>query len=127
MAARNERLALNLFDLDQLHSSVRINLLAGKLDLSRPVWVDKSKMEETCVIFSCDLLTACQVYDILGSQARKGDPRVRAYIQYDSEGPWVKLPATLVLTEVVDGSVILSRKVFGLEEDVPLAPQRIEI
>lgn len=120
---RPERLAINLFDLDHLHPVVRASALGGKLG-KEAVRVDDERMDETAVEFTCDLLTAASVLDVLRSEARKADdPPIRAYIK--KQGWWQRVPHTAVLTRVREGKVELSLEWFpppALGYDKMVAP-----
>jgi hypothetical protein len=61
-----ERVAINLFDLDRLDPIIRSTLLTGKMDLSEPIRVDKNKVDEVGVLFSCDLVSAGCICDTAG-------------------------------------------------------------
>lgn len=117
------RLAINLFDLDHLHPVVRASALAGKLG-KEAVRVDDERMDETAVEFTCDLLTAASVLDVLRSEARKtDDPPIRAYIK--KQGWWQRIPHIAVLTRVREGKVELSPEWFpppALETAKMVAP-----
>ena len=109
---RRERLAVNLYDLTNVHELVRASLLGGKLDLAKEsvVWVDNSRLDETAVPFICDLLTAASCLDVLRSEARKvNDPPIRAYIYREA---WTRLPHYAVLVNIEDGKAVLSSEWF---------------
>jgi hypothetical protein len=55
---RSERLAANIADLTRIEPTIRALLLHGKLDENGgAIWVDRSRVDECAVAFSCDLLT----------------------------------------------------------------------
>lgn len=107
-----ERLAVNLFDLDRMNPDVRAMLLGGKLDLAGgAIRVDDSRLDETGVTFSCDLLTAASICDVIRNQDRiVGDYPTRIYV---FRRAWSRLPGDEVLTEVVVGKVRLRRRTFA--------------
>lgn len=109
-----ERLSLNLFDLDRTDQLMRQLLLGGKLDLTQAIWVDKSRMDETAVAFTCDLLTAACICDTLrGHDRRAGDYPTRVYLQ--KAVAWNRLPNDMMLALVEDGKVVLNPRVFTIE------------
>ncbi len=75
-----ERLALNLFDCDRIEPIVRQMMLGGKLVLE-PIRVDPQRGDEVGVEFSCDLLTAAALCDVIRSHDRElGDRPTRVYV-----------------------------------------------
>lgn len=112
MAERRERLAVSLADLDRIDPSIRGSLLAGKLDLTKAIRVGQDRMEDVpAVVFSCDLLTAATVCDILRSHDRKvGDPPTGIYINKATS--WSRVINSTVLTVLVDGKARLNPAVF---------------
>ena len=123
---RREKLAINLFDLSHLPTTLRSIALAGKLDASKAIWVDKSRLDETAVEFICSLLDAATVCDLLRSESRRAnDPPIRAYIKRTET--WNRLPHTAILTVVESGRVQLSREWFPEKiELIEIAPLPIE-
>ncbi len=125
---RRERLGINLNDIDLIHPLMRQSLLkdgAGKpiVDPMDTTWVDRSKADETSIPFTCDLLTAALVLDLVRSEARKAnDPPIRAYIKRATA--WERLPHAAVLTVVWDGKSVLSPSIFPEEKRVELIPVR---
>ena len=109
---RREKLAVSLVDLDRVAPALRAGLLGGKLDLSRAIRVGQDRTEDVpAVVFSCDLLTAATVCDILRSHDRQhGDPPTGLYICKDRA--WVRVTNDTVLTVVVGGKTRLNPAVF---------------
>src|ERR1700677_432323 len=73
---RKERLAISFVDFKQIDVSVRQRLLAGRLDLSRPVRVLESSGREgfkpsPALAFSCPLLSAATACDLLRCEDRR--------------------------------------------------------
>lgn len=109
---RRERLAVSLADLDRVAPALRAGLLAGKLDLSQAIRVGQDRMEDVpAVVFTCDLLTAATICDILRSHDRQhGDPPTGLYINKDRA--WTRVTNGTVLTVIVNGKVKLNPVVF---------------
>lgn len=126
---RKERLAISLVDIDRIPSEVRQIMLGGKLDATKAIKIDKTKLDEIGVLFTCDLLTAGTISDLIrGHDKKLGDYPTRVYIQRAIA--WERLPADTLLTIVKDGRVILNPKVFPdklIEVDaapaVPMKPK----
>lgn len=109
----DERLALNLFDLDSIVPELKMRLFRGRLDLRRDsvIRVDKDKTDETAVPLLGDLLSAAVACDILRSENRReGDKVVRIYINRGTN--WVKLPSSAILTDRIEGELILNSEIF---------------
>ncbi len=107
---RKERLAVALSDLERLAEQMRLKLLVGRLDLSQAIKVG-DKDEVPAVVFSCDLLTAATICDMLRSYDRAhNDPATRIYI--NRALAWSKLADNVVLTLLIDGKVKLHPLVF---------------
>jgi hypothetical protein len=107
------RLAVNLFDLDRVDAMIRSMMLQGKL-ASSPVHIVPYKLDETGVEFTCELLMAASICDILRSHDRQlGDYPTRLYIHKGKA--WSKLSGSAILTLVKDGVCILNPYVFRRE------------
>lgn len=118
MSERREKLAVLLADLDRVAPSLRTGLLGGKLDLKTAVRVAD---EVAAVMFTCDLLTAAAVCDLLRSEDRRcGNPPTAVYVRRDRA--WAKLPGSAVLTVVVRGEMRLNPVVFAVEKVDDLPP-----
>lgn len=107
-------IAVNLCDLDRLDPLIKSLLLDGKLDLDTThlLLVDKDRMDETAVRFTCDLFTAACVCDTLRSRDRRaGDYPTRVYVRWLRA--WEKLHSATLLTKVlVDNEVVLNPELF---------------
>lgn len=123
MKQRNERLAVSLTDLDRVPMELRGPMLAGKLDLTQAVRVGTDRVEDVpAVAFTCDLLTAATVCDLLRSNDRKrGDPPTGLYICKDRS--WTRITNSAVLTVLASGRVALNPAVFPEEAGPGTAPQ----
>jgi len=126
----DERLALNLFDLDSIVPELKMRLFRGRLDLRRDsvIRVDKDKTDETAVPLLGDLLSAAVACDILRSENRReGDKVVRVYLNRGTN--WVKLPASAILTDRIEGELILNSEIFpsarALLPEKPLAVKAV--
>lgn len=119
---RRERLAVALTDLDRVPPEVRTHLLAGRLDLSQAIRVGQDRMEDVpAVVFSCDLLTAAIVCDMLRSNDRKvGDAPTGLYINKNQS--WSRITNNTVLTVVINGKAKLNPKVFPSDAMVGTPP-----
>lgn len=132
---RKYKLAVNLFDIGLLEPTVRDIMLGGKISLLKEdiVWVNTSRLDETAVLFTCDLVTAAALLDVIRSQGRNGFlPLIRAYINRnaaDGKGSWSRLVHTEVLTVVENGKVKLNPDIFLTEKEFvpgsPLTPKRV--
>lgn len=109
---RRERLAVALADLDRVPPEIRAGLLGGKLDLSQAIRVGQDRMEDLpAVVFSCDLLAAATICDLLRSYDREhGDAPTGLYINRAST--WSRITNSTVLTTLVGGKVALNPAVF---------------
>lgn len=106
-----EAIAVVIADLDRIVPSIRQMALSGKLDLSTPIRVDPERMDETAVRFSCDLLTAATLCDVIRANDRKaGDHPTRVWVKRRA---WTKLPGTAMLTLIERGAVVLDPEWFG--------------
>jgi hypothetical protein len=111
---------VNLADLDRVEPLVRGSMLHGKLDLAGAVLVDRNRPDENAVAFTCSLLTAASICDILrGHDKKAGDAPTRVYINRGRG--WARLPGGAVLSVVRNGNVVLNPDVFTVEL-VPLTP-----
>jgi hypothetical protein len=125
---RKEQLAINLFDLDKLETTLRLFVTGGKLDFKRPVRVGEA-VAETAIPFSCELLEAATACDVLQGELRKVklDP-VRVYLLKAAfEANWVKLPVATQFTLIHGNEVILNPQVFGRKaaQDVPAVAKKL--
>lgn len=132
--AAQERLGLNLYDLEAIHPDLYKRTLSGVLDLRREAVIRVgSGTVDTAVPFSCALLLAATLCDILRSENRKfREPPIRVYLS-SSQGVWTKLGKDAVLTTVGDRDgvrvVELDPRVFRslahASPDVPLLPKSL--
>jgi hypothetical protein len=124
---RSETLAINLEDLDRMTDAMRQRLITGRVDTIR--WLRIGEME-AAVQFTCDLLTAATVCDIIRSHDREvGDEPTRVYVRRGTA--WNRLPALAVLTAVEpSGAVVLHPAVFPTKPRAVAAaapkPQRVQ-
>lgn len=128
----SEKLAINLYDLDRLPPEMRIKLLKGRLDLNKENIIDyeytttningeKEKRVEKGSQFTCDLLAAALVCDIIRSYDRSvGDIETRIYLN-KGDGIWTKLSKNAIL--VVSGGKKLNPKYFDVPETILYKPQ----
>lgn len=121
---RKERLAIWLDDIDRIAPELRDKLLSGRLDLTQTVRVGRGELQRhksvPALVFTCPLLEAALVCDIIRSHDRKAKERpTELYINRGTS--WARLIYSAVLTAVVDGKVILNPAVFpNVEVTVPL-------
>lgn len=116
---RQERLSINLFDTDRLIGMLREKTLP-LLDFSAAIPMDKDRPEERGVAFTCSLLQAAVVCDIIRSEDRKaGDVPTRIYLKRSPNRAWYKLGSEVILT--LDIST-LNREVFPSSEPVVIIP-----
>lgn len=107
---RSESIAISLEDTsDRMTDEMRQRLLAGRLELQK--WIRLGNMEAAAQ-FTCDLLTAATVCDIVRSHDREvGDEPTRVYVRRGTA--WNRLAAAAVLTTVEpSGAVALSSAIF---------------
>lgn len=113
-----ERLAINLSDLDRVTPEMRINLLKGRINPSKDQVITitvKEGQTERAIPFTCELLQAALVCDIIRSHDRQaGDTEARIYIEKDGE--WKKMERTAILT--ISGGKKLNPKYFDVEETI---------
>ena len=124
---QGERLAVNLFDLDRIDPTIRSMLLGGKVDLTA-IRVDKDRGDEVAVAFTCDLLSAACICDTLRSHdKRAGDYPTRVYLF--KRTAWSRVPGSITLATVKDGSCTLNRTIFNVEVELakPVAPPRSKV
>lgn len=107
---RKERLAVNVFDLTRIPAMVRGLLLDGKVDTTKPLFMDKERPDELGVEFICDLLNAAATCDVLRNEGRRSGVPMRAYIR--QRGSWTRLPHSAVLTEIVGDTCVLNTELF---------------
>lgn len=113
---RSERLAINLFDLKRVPPVLRGGVVKD-LDLTTPVWIDRNEQDEHAFVFTCPLLKAAAMCDMLRNADRQANATpARVYICRATA--WQRLPRAAVLTFRRDGHFHLSREVFP--EDVEL-------
>lgn len=104
---RSDRIAIALDDIDRIDESMRVNLLAGKVELRT---VDCNGI--ACIVFKCDTLVAATIVDILrGNDRAVGDDTTRVFL--DRGNGWQSIKPHITLTTVVDGKVMLIPSVFG--------------
>jgi len=125
-----ERLAINLFDLDRLVDIIRQSLFNhGRNLILKPIVIDKDRRDETAVEFSCDLLQAATICDIIRSEDRK----LKQYptrVYYCRETAWTKVSSDAVLTlqwfEEDGDRLALNPNVFKVEVELveSVAPER---
>ena len=108
------RLALSLEDVDRMVPEMRARLLHGKLDLTLIRVGPKSNVP--AVAFSCDLLTAATICDIIRSEDRKaGDSPTGVWVLRKS---WSRVSGNAVLTLVTDAGIKLNPDAFS---EVPVS------
>jgi len=124
------RLGINIFDLGRINSSMLGMLrLAEKID-HVPIRFDLSRLDEGGVAFSCPLLDAACLCDVIRCHDRKaGDYPTRVYIFRKA---WSRLPSHAVLTRVRENGdkCELNSEWFGTKEVPVFAPpkrKRVEI
>jgi hypothetical protein len=125
---RRESLAVNLFDLDRVDPTVRQILLAGKLDLTRVIRINPDRPDETAVAFTCDLLTAACICDVIRTHDRAaGDHPCRVYLRRSKA--WERLPGAAVLSVLDDGKAVLNPDLFGSPVEPPRSfiPKPVEL
>lgn len=129
MVAENNRLALPVSVLELIDPGLRERLsLASRLERT-PIRLDSDKVH--IVAFSCDLLTAALICDIIRSNDRKlGDRASPIYRQRSPGGKWVRASDTTVFTTTdTDGKAHLSVDVFPEvikpEDLIPPSPQKV--
>lgn len=120
-------IAINLFDLDRLDQRLRSQLLAGRLDLKRPIVMDKNLEDEVAVAFCCNILAAACICDSIRAHDRRAeDSPTRVYIR--RTGNWTKVAREAQLTIVIDDRSILNPKLFKVSVQInPAAPKRIDL
>lgn len=123
-----EQLAVNLFDLDQLDSAIKGKLLAGKVDTRNPLrtdWDRKNIDDEVALIFTCDLLEAALICDIIRNLNRKVNDRpTRLYIKRKE---WSRIPSGIILTIKDLNGTRLNPKVFDANHMTPALPPQTSI
>ena len=93
-------------------------LLAGKLDTTRWINANPTRMDEGAVEFTCDLLAAACICDTIRSHDRKvKEYPTRVYLR--RAAAWQRLPNDAVLSVVEDEQVKLNPVIFP-EEIVPV-------
>ncbi len=124
---RSEALSISLEDTtDRMTDEMRQRLISPRVDAIK--WIRMGE-KEAAVQFTCDLLTAATVCDIVRSHDREvGDEPTRVYVR--RKVAWERLPAAAVLTTVdARGDVALSPEVFPTKPRAvaaaPPRPQRV--
>lgn len=120
-----DQLAVSLTDLEKIPSVIRAIML--KDGLSREV---VRVGDDDAVIFSCDLLQAACICDIIRKRdVTAGDKPARVYLKRQEK--WHRLSAAAVLTEYENDKLILSPSVFKVAvERAPRSapqPKRVEL
>lgn len=133
------KLGINLFDLDQVDPDLRKKLLVDKegkerVNRANAVHVELDRISPTmAVVFTCDILTAALVIDILRSECRRlGKELIRGYINRGGES-WARLLSRQVLTILDENrKPQLNPEIFRPDEPVepsepiaPLEPERM--
>lgn len=114
MGERRERLAVAIADIDRMPADVRKKLLKDKLDLENVIrHAGQLRQEEVpSVMFTCSLLTAAKICDIMRSNDRavKDEP-TRVYLK--KELTWARVPLDKSLTITIGHDVMLNPAVFA--------------
>lgn len=126
-----ERLAINLIDIDRLSPTIMRAVIVPHT-IKKAVQVGEA-VSDVGIEFSCDLLHAATICDVIRSDDRKmGDPITRIYL-FNGRS-WKKLPDEAILTRVdigadqrvstpLQGLVLsLSPKYFETPAVAPKAP-----
>lgn len=109
-----------------MHADYRASLFAGVLDVEKAVWIDKTKTEETAVVFNCDLLRACCIVDIARKQCKEAFV-VRAYLSRTNGETWSRIPYDAVLVVKENGQPSLNPVWFKPEVKLlPVEPPPVE-
>lgn len=111
---RTERVAVALEDLDRLDKQFKLNLLAGRLDLSTIVEPAKGV---ACVVFSCDIISAAIVADLIRSDDRK-NARTPSAIYMERNTVWSAMKPDDVWTVVVNDLIHLNPLIFPAPSDI---------
>lgn len=127
-----EALAANVADLTRLPEIIRDSTLRGPdgawvIDRT-PIRTDPDRPDEAAVRLTCPLLRAAAVLDVIRNHDRRcGDHPTRVYLR--QARAWERLPRDAVLTEVVDGKIVLNPAIFRtgrtLAAAEPPPPQKI--
>ncbi len=108
------RLALNIYDLTDRCDPIIQQKVGPLLDLKHPLRMDFDRKEgedEVGVAFSCDLLKAATICDLLRSHDREaGDRPIRLYL---FRKVWSRVPSGTVLTVLEDGKPRLDPRTFA--------------
>jgi len=129
VAAEREMLAVSLRDLDRMAQEMRLRMLRSpdgkpRLDFSQAV--PGGRDDDPAVAFTCPLLTAATICDVIRSHDRQvGDPLTKVYLRSGSR--WANVYGDVLFTLVgTDGKAQLNPAVFAVEvEKVPVvAPRR---
>lgn len=93
---RREELAINFLDLEKIHPELHAKLqLSQRLDVDNLLKVEGGK--SIALKFTCPLLTAAIICDIMRSQCKKaGEPIIRVYLKRSDA--WTKLSDSAILT-----------------------------
>lgn len=112
----NFQLAIHLDDLDRIDSIIRQKMFKDRLNLVDPVTVN----DGVALAFSCSLLTAATLADIIRSEDRKaGDMPTRIYLRNGS-GNWEAVPKNAIFTVTVKGNIHLNPGLFCVQ--IPQEP-----
>jgi uracil-DNA glycosylase family 4 len=119
------RLALNIDDVFRMTPDARKQLLAGRINFGQLaskmyIKVDGRAEPEAAIEFSCPLVEAATVCDVIRHQdAQVGDKPSRVYV--NRRDAWTRLPAEATLTTTVDGGCALNREVFDVKVEAAAA------
>ena len=120
------RLAINVLDIARIDPTIRQMMLISNLDVAGgAIRTDPKRLDEAAVAFSCSLVSAACIADVLRDHDRRaGDFPCRVYVK--RKKAWVKLPHGAILTKVVNGKAVLNHQWFPLDViDLPLAPFKL--
>lgn len=110
------RLAISVDDVVDRMTADTNGMLAGRLSLAGQQYIrtGSEARPEAAVEFSCPLLEAAVICDVLRARDREaGLEPTRCYVMRRST--WSRLPAAAVLTMVRDGRCELCRETFAVE------------
>jgi len=153
-AKRQEKLAINLFDLERLDPLLRAKLLKGRVEQDRNRLVvtsfkgldDLSKeakqlimQQRTFLLFICPLREAAQICDIIRNEDRlEGRPTTHVCLQSNlqgnlqslqslhKDGAWVILDDDVSLCSISAGRCVLNPAVFGRKLAGTISPLKAE-
>jgi hypothetical protein len=109
---RPERLAINVVDLGRLPPIIRQCLdLANQVNLQSVIRVDEDRFDEAAVEFTCALVQAASICDIIRIEDRKRKQYpTRVYLCRDTA--WTRLPGDVALAFSGDEECELNPDVF---------------